>query len=133
MEDSLFGLATAPVVFPKILAPVLARLKSSQGITIKGYLDNLLLIDQSSSGLGQNVARAVHFLEHLGWFLNLEKSALQPVQSLKYLGLIVDTVQENVFLPQIKISAVKDLVRIVRRKRCPSLLLCMRLLGKMVG
>ena len=36
-----FGLASAPRVFTKVLAPILALLRQ-QGIAIVGYLDNLL-------------------------------------------------------------------------------------------
>ena len=43
-----FGLATAPRVFTKILAPVLANLRS-QGILVMAYLDDLIVIDLSEA------------------------------------------------------------------------------------
>lgn len=54
----------------------------SQGISVAGYLDDLLLIDQTVPDLRQNVARAVTFLESLSWVLDWSKSALQSVQHL---------------------------------------------------
>ncbi|XP_077319413.1 uncharacterized protein LOC143941240 [Lithobates pipiens] len=58
------GLATAPRVFSKILAPPLARLRA-HGITVQAYLDDLLLIDHSVSGLNQSLITAVTYLEIL--------------------------------------------------------------------
>lgn len=69
-----FSLATAPRLFTKDLAPLLAMLRS-QGISVVRYLDDLLLKDWSGSVLRQNVTLAVQFLEHLGWVLKLKKAA----------------------------------------------------------
>lgn len=81
-------------MFTKVLAPVLGLLRK-QGVSILGYLDDLWLREQSVPSLGKNVAFTVHTLEHQGWALNFEKSALEPVQSLQYLGLVLDTVQKR--------------------------------------
>lgn len=103
-------------MFTKILAPVLARLRI-QGISVAAYLDNLLLIDHLVTWLDCSVSSMVKYLEHLGWILNLEKSALGPVRRLEYLGLVIDIVQEKVFLPQTKVRGKRDLVRVVRGEK----------------
>lgn len=127
-----FGLATAPRVFTKVLAPLLAYLRS-QGISIVAYLDDLLVVDRSVADLNSAVHRTVKFLESMGWVLNLDKSALMPVQRLEYLGLLIDTKLKRVFLPQRKFEALRELVQLVKAKRQPPIRLCMRLLGKMVA
>ena len=102
-------------VFTKILAPVLGLLRA-QGILVLENLDDLLG-DHSLQALEHSVACTVRCLENLGWVINTEKSALRPAQSLKYLALILDTVQARVFLPPIKICALKDQVHQVRSTR----------------
>lgn len=49
------------------------------------------------------------------------------------LGLVIDTTQERVFLPQAKVNALRELVQVVKARKSPSIRLCMRLLGKMVA
>ena len=85
-----FGLATAPRVFTKVLAPLLANLRS-HSISIVAYLVDLLLVDRSITDLNQAIRRTVRYLESMGWILNLDKSALVPVKRLEYLGLLIDT------------------------------------------
>ena len=127
-----FGLATAPRVFTKVLAPILANLRI-QGIIVLAYLDDLLIIDHSSPGLERAVALTVRYLERFGWVLNREKSAFQPTKRLEYLGMSLDTEQQRVFLPRIKVEAIKELIHLVLSKREPTIRLCMRLLGKLVA
>ena len=127
-----FGLATAPRVFTKVLAPLLANLRS-HGISIVAYLDDLLLVDHSVVDLNLAVHRVVRYLESMGWILNLEKSGLFPVKRLEYLGLLIDTDQRKISLPQMKVDSLSKLVQLVSSKRQPSIRLCMRLLGKMVA
>ena len=73
-------------MFTKILA--LARLRAWV-IAVTAYLDDLLIIDQSTARLGHNVHSTVEYLEYLGWVLNLKKSSLQPQKRLEYLGMII--------------------------------------------
>ncbi|XP_073452082.1 uncharacterized protein [Aquarana catesbeiana] len=127
-----FGLATAPKVFTKVLAPVLASLRS-QGVSKIGYMDDLLLRECSRPTLVLNVSSTVRVLQRLGWVLNLDKSALCPTQALVYLGLILDTAQERVFLPPFKFASIVELVQKVKKEPTPSVRLCIRLLGKMVS
>lgn len=121
-----------PRVFTKVLAPVLGLLRTL-GVLVLGYLDDLLLRDQSVLSLRQNVAFVVHTLEHLGWLLNYEKSALEPVQSLEYLGVVLDIVQAKVFLPPVKSCPLRDQDQRLRSRRYPSIRLYIRLLGKIVS
>lgn len=70
---------------------------------VLGYLDDLLLIEQSASLLGHNISLTVHTLERFGWVFSLQKSALIPAQRLEYLGLLLDLSQARVFFPSAKV------------------------------
>ena len=71
------GLASAPRVFTKVLAPILALLRQ-RGITIVGYLDDLLLSASSGSELEEDVSITCQTLQEFGWLLNLQKSVFRP-------------------------------------------------------
>lgn len=58
-----------------------------------GYLDDLLLQEQSHLWLAQDV-------QMMAEVLNLQKSALVPSQCLEYLAFVLNTSQSNVLLPQ---------------------------------
>lgn len=68
-----FSLPTAPLVFTKVLAPMLGFLLV-QGMFILRYLNNLLIKEQSVHNLESNVfCITLHTLENFSWVLNLQK------------------------------------------------------------
>lgn len=54
-----------------------------------GYLDNLLL--------SASVYQTVQTLQQLSWVLNLQKSAMEPIHHLEYLGFPLDIAPVHVF------------------------------------
>ena len=96
-----FGLASAPRVFTKVLAPILALLRR-RGIAIVGYLDDLLLRASSGSELEVDVSIACQTPREFGWLLNIQKSVLVPSQRLEYPELVLDSSEPRVFFSQWK-------------------------------
>ena len=74
-----FGLAVAPRVFTKIMKPVVSLLRRT-GIRLIIYLDDILLMNASETGLRQDMHTAQYLLENLGFVIDLEKSCFQPTQ-----------------------------------------------------
>ena len=72
------------------------------------YLDDILFMNQTPTGLQRDMSTAIHLLENLGFVINLTKSQLKPTQSLEFLGFIVDTKNMTPVLPQGKVT-IKDL------------------------
>ena len=103
-----FGLASAPRIFTKLMKPVVALLRRS-GIRLIIYLDDILFINQTPTGLQRDMSAAIHLLENLGFVINLTKSQLKPTQTLEFLGFIVDTKNMTLVLPQGKVTAIEDL------------------------
>ena len=127
-----FGLASAPRVFTKVLAPILALLRQ-RGIAIVGYLDDLLLRASSGSELEEDVSITCRTLQEFGWFLNLRKSVLVPSQRLEHLGLVLDSGETKVFLPSQNLLTLQSAVRQLLTQKWSSLRFCMRVLGLMVA
>lgn len=87
-----FGLASAPWVFTKVLAVVLALLRQ-WGIAVTGYLYDLLLCGDPFCADGQHGNPNAHFAG------NLQESPQAPTRRLEYLGLILDLVKAKGFCP----------------------------------
>ena len=91
-----FGLATAPQVFTRVMAPVSA-IMHRYGFRLLRYLDDWLVLGSSL----QELVRARDFLlwlcRELGIRVNAAKSSLTPTQSLDYLGMTLVTAPLRVF------------------------------------
>ncbi|CAJ0929268.1 unnamed protein product [Ranitomeya imitator] len=110
----LFGLATAPRVFTKVMAAVVSILHS-RGIPVLPYLDDLLIKGPYFRACEENVSITLYTLSHLGWLVNLKKSSLVPSQKISFLGMIFNTSQGLTILPRDKVLTLCKEVRILRR------------------
>ena len=104
-----FGLASAPRVFTKVIAPILALLRQ-RGIAVVGYLDDLLLRAASASELEVSVS-ITSDPQTLGWLLNIQKSVMVMTRRLVYLGLILDSSEAKVCFPVEKLQTLRAAVR----------------------
>ncbi|XP_063804475.1 uncharacterized protein LOC134981181 [Pseudophryne corroboree] len=127
-----FGLSSAPRVFTKVMSVMIAHL-GSLGVTIVPYLDDLLIKAPSQQMLLQHALLTYNVLVHHGWIVNFKKSHLIPSQRLQFLGMIFDTVNQRIYLPQQKVQILRHLVQLVLKPRTVSVHLCIRLLGTMVA
>lgn len=105
-----FGLNCAPLVFTKLMKPVIRKLRE-QNLTSVIYLDDLLLIGKSFSDCKNNVQTTIKLLVSLGFIVNHEKSKLQPKLQQKFLGFIYNSESMTVFPPSEKREKVRNLVK----------------------
>ena len=123
-----FGLATAPRVFTKILKPVVSVLRRA-GVKLVIYLDDMILLNQDQSLLRSQIKTTVWLLEHLGFQINWEKSMLNPVQQIEFLGFVIDSVSMKVSLPDDKVQKIQT--------KCQEMLnaktVTVRALAKLIG
>ena len=93
-----FGLATAPWAFTKLMRQLVNHWRRS-GFRVLPYLDDFLFMSSSySTALGLS-SRFQSDFRNCGLLVNLEKSVSMPVQRLKHLGMMVDTVAGNFEVP----------------------------------
>ena len=127
-----FGLSTSPRTFTKVLAPVIAFLRT-RGLTVFPYLDDILFVAQSSQALSAHMQYAVDILQRAGFVINAAKSFLQPSQDLVFLGARFITAQNCVCLPE---ESARNIIALATRfqegKRLPARL-WMSLLGMMAA
>ncbi|KAG8579388.1 hypothetical protein GDO81_010859 [Engystomops pustulosus] len=67
-----FGISSAPRIFTKIMAEVVAHLRL-KGIIIVPYLDDLLLVAKTKSDLKTHLQLVIGLLQDLGWVINRKK------------------------------------------------------------
>ena len=97
-----FGLGPAPRVFTKITKPILVHIRQNLVIRCVMYLDDLLIFGRTKSVCLQKAKKVMTLLQELGFTINIKKSILEPTQQIEFLGLILDSIQMKVFLPEPK-------------------------------
>ena len=127
-----FGLALAPILFTKILKPVVALLRRA-GIRLIIYLDDLLFMHATQEGLREDMATARHLLENLGFVINLEKSVFVPTQKLEFLGFIIHTIDMILVLADDKVKSIKSLCRTLLGQQLVSVRDLSQLIGKLTA
>lgn len=127
-----FGLATAPRVFTKVLAPLMALLRA-RGIAVIPYLDDLLVKAPSKADCLSSLSISLDTLSRFGWVINRQKSSLVPSPRLEFLGMILDTQAARIFLPQDKIRSLQSGVSLLCSSSHQSIRFSMRVLGRMVS
>ncbi|CAJ0942993.1 unnamed protein product [Ranitomeya imitator] len=127
-----FGLATAPRVFTKIMAALMAILRV-RGLGLFPYLDDILIKAPSFSQAHESLSIVLDTLARFGWLVNRKKSCLIPSQRIICLDMLFDTRRTRVFLPEVKRSILRWDVRVLQGPRPPSLRSAMKVLGRMVA
>ena len=101
-----FGLASAPRIFTKILRPAM-RLFRRLVIRLLIYLDDLILLNQSSENLIVDTTTVIWILQHLGFVINWKKSLPVPQQQMEYLGFNIKSTDLTLALPGDKIDKIQ--------------------------
>jgi hypothetical protein len=102
-----FGLSLSPLVFTKILKPVL-RWARRKGIRISAYFDDLLIVARDKRTSQVHTRLVLQKLNELGFLTKESKSHLRPSQRLQHLGFIIDTGSMVLTVPT---SKIRDLRR----------------------
>ena len=105
-----FGLSLAPWIFTRVVREICALVRS-EGVRLRAYLDDWLILNQSSTECQQNTESVLAHSVSLGFTLNREKSELSPSQDFVYLGMRFDTVAFLVRPAPARVVKLLDLLR----------------------
>ena len=125
-----FGLKSAPRIFTKIMKPVLEFMRK-QGARIVGYIDDFWICHPNKEKCKELTMMLVKLLHDLGFTVNVEKSILDPVRKLVFLGMIICTETMSVSLPEGKKAKILAQVRRLLRSKQVSPLEMASLIGKL--
>lgn len=84
-----FGLSCSPYFFNKCLRPLVTFLRG-QGIKVVLYVDDCLIVAPKSC-ITDHRDFVLDTFQELGFVINFEKSQLEPVTKLEFLGYIIDS------------------------------------------
>ena len=101
-----FGFAPAPLIFTKLLKPIVSFLRS-QGVRLLVYIDDILLMASPESLLKEHLALTMNLLKSLGFLLNSKKCITEPSQMMEFLGFIINSVEMTLSLPESKVYKIK--------------------------
>lgn len=128
----LFGLSSAPRVFSKLMAALIAHIRALL-ILILFYLDDILILSKSEPLAHQDIQTVLHELQAHGFLINWPKSVLIPSTYIQHLGALIDTTSSLVSLSPDCQTSLTDLALHCSRDHSVPLLTLSRLLGKMVS
>ena len=123
-----FGLATAPQVFTRIMAPASAILHR-YGVRMLRYLDDWLILASTELTCLQSRDRLLSICTELGIQVNLTKSSLVPTQSLVYLGMEIRSLPFIARPTPVRVNNLLSLIEEFLSAPSPPALLWRRLLG----
>lgn len=102
-----FGLSSAPFVFTKCLRSMV-RYWRACNIRIVLYLDDGLVMAQTFEEC-QSISDFIQkSLEQAGLFINHKKSVFSPVQEIEWLGIIWNSIEFNISIPERRIKDVEE-------------------------
>ncbi|KAM9955161.1 hypothetical protein ACTFIW_008825 [Dictyostelium discoideum] len=115
-----------------LLRPVL-RLLRDINVSVIAYLDDLLTVGSTKEECLSNPKKTMDLLVKLGFKLNLEKSVLEPTQSITFLGLQIDSVSMKLLVPKEKKKIVIKEIRNFLKLDCCSPRKLAGLKGKLIA
>lgn len=101
-----FGLCASPLVFTKVLRPIL-RWARRRGIRLTAYLDDLLVMAQTEEKSRQDTILVRNKLTELGFIINQEKSSTEPSQTIDHLGFTFNTRKMMLSVPKNKLRDLR--------------------------
>ncbi|KAM9967307.1 hypothetical protein ACTFIR_007547 [Dictyostelium discoideum] len=120
------------VNFTMLLRPVLRMLRDIN-VSVIAYLDDLLIVCSTKEECLSNLKKTMDLLVKLGFKLNLEKSVLEPTQSITFLGLQIDSVSMKLLVPKEKKKSIIKEIRNFLKLDCCSPRKLAGLKGKLIA
>lgn len=124
-----FGASMSPGIFQRITSSI-QRMMQRRGYVTLVYLDDFLIL----AATAQECYRAFHvlvsLLQRLGFTINWDKVSY-PCQKLTFLGVLIDSVNRTLALPEEKLQNLRQLLFTWHEKRRATKLELQQLLGKL--
>ena len=105
-----FGVKNAPFTFNR-LGQQLRKFFSQRGVSIIIYIDDILVISETSDKCREGAQFVIDKLVELGLHIKKEKCSLQPSQNFYFLGYLWDTNTMLCQLPEEKLLNIKALCK----------------------
>ena len=84
------GLSSSPRVFTRLMKVLFTTFRE-EGMQCVFYLDDSTFVSECYDKCSSDTMKAVDVLTKAGFFINYDKSVLNPVQCIRFLGFMVDS------------------------------------------
>ena len=105
-QAGCFGLNVMPQVFMSIMK-TFEKLWRSKGIQVFIYLDDILLVAQTSTLVEKHLVIIVKDLARAGFKVNVKKSVLEPRQVVDHLGFVLDFTKGELQVSPHKVKGIR--------------------------
>ena len=127
-----FGLNTAPSVFTTVMKPLKSWGRERLTLLFQ-YLDDWFNAEPTALAALKNTVTFIYKCIELGLIVNLDKSDVQPTQSIIFLGIVFDFVAGKVRPSEKALGEIKVKIDRFLQSSTPSLKLAESLHGKMAS
>jgi len=127
-----FGLKDSPWVFSRLVATVMGHLRLL-GIRIFYYLDDWLLLAEDKCLLESHLQVTLQLTQSLGFIINWNKSALEPLRIPSYLGAQLDIPCLLARPLEHRVEALQSVIQALVSKRMAPALLWQQFLGHLAS
>jgi len=124
-----FGLSLSPLIFTKILRPIL-KWARRRGIRLTAYLDDLLIIAKSKIETELHTKLVREKLSSLGFLIKEAKSNLVPTQVIEHLGFQINSKDMTLSVPKHKVRDIRREARKILSKGAATLRSLSAFIGK---
>lgn len=124
-----FGASMSPGVFQRLTSSV-QRMMRRRGYEVLVYLDDFLILGATAEKCYSAFNALVSLLDSLGFTINWGK-VIYPCQKLVFLGVVIDSVNRTLALPDNKLQNLRLLLQTWRRKKRATKQELQQLLGKL--
>ena len=125
-----FGSRKSPSIFHRLSQSV-RRMMKRRGYDIVVYLDDFLIVESSFERCLEAMNVLLRLLRQLGFSIAWDK-VTGPTQNIIFLGIVIDTVNMILALPEHKVHELLQLLLSYKSKRRASLKQLQKLAGKLV-
>lgn len=128
-QTLFLGIKDAVYIFTKLLIPHKQYLRA-RGVRMSLFLDDQRVLNSDKEKCIKDNELALDTFDKAGWTVNKSKSTTEPVQCLKFLGLMNSTSDMKYYVPIDKKDSICDLIISILKKSKVHIKVLAKLLGK---
>ncbi|KAK2945444.1 hypothetical protein BLNAU_19616 [Blattamonas nauphoetae] len=110
----------APRTFSENMKVAVRWMREAFSATIIFNLDDLMVVEKTAEACRSMTALIASKLQELGVILAMEKCVLNPVQSLPFLGWLVNSAPQSISITESRqkklLSSIKEILRVALRR-----------------
>ena len=127
------GYKESPRLFTKLMKAPLAWLRKHYHCILVCYMDDLLIFGYTREEAIRSTAFVANLLQMLGFFINWEKSEIDPKQCIEFLGFILNSVDMTVSLTRTKMTKIQNLAKSLLKQNSFTIRFLAQFLGNCVA